>query len=181
MVNDFLLDMCLKIWKNNPLYQGGLEHIVDSRGYRRDTHGPGYRVTDVRMLGAPNRGDHNITKEAVKHLLEDLLLGNGPCGQSWPEDVLGDWINDPDVQNSETLEIELYNFASLTAGIAPRLEASSKASGEIDNSWFSVGIPRNEVGAAPTSIDASVLWGHDEFPPVLEHLKYDQEMITFCC
>jgi hypothetical protein len=66
MVNEFLLKMCLRTWKLHPLYQGDLENCVESRGYRKDKHGPGYRVTDVRMIGAPNRGIHNITPEKIK-------------------------------------------------------------------------------------------------------------------
>ncbi len=180
MVNDFLLEMCLRTWKLHPLYQGDLQYCVESRGYRKDTHGPGYRVTDVRMIGAPNRGIHNITPEKVKKLLEDLVLGNGPGGSCWPDDLLGEWLDDPDLATSETLEIELYNYASLTTGKQPRLEASAKASGEIDNSWFSIGVPRQEPGPAVPSIGADTLWSHD-FPPNSDHLNFDQEMTTLCC
>jgi len=163
MVNDFLLKMCLRTWKLHPLYEGDLENCVESRGYRKDTKGPEYRVTDVRMIGAPNRGIHNITPEKVKQLLEDLVLGNGLGGINWPDDLLGEWLDDPDLATSETLEIESYNYASLTTGKQPRLEASAKASEEIDNNWFSIGVSRQEHGPSVPLIDADT-WSQEFLP-----------------
>ena len=69
-------------------------------------------------------------------------MGKDPGGGCWLDDMLGDWVNAPDIGRSKSVEIEFYDFASLTSGIAPRLEVSSKVSGKIDNSWFSKGIPR---------------------------------------
>ena len=73
--------------------------------------------------------------------------------------------------------MELYNYASLTTGKQPRLEASAKASGEIGNIWFS---PRQEPGASVPPIDPDTFWSH-EFPPHLDHQSYDQEITTMCC
>ena len=78
------------------------------------------------------------------------------------------------------MKIEFYDFESLTSGTAPRLEDSSKAFGEIDNNWFSIGIPREEHGALLSPMDANTFWSHD-FPPVFDHLLFNQKRTNFCC
>ena len=78
---------------------------AESRGFRKDTHGPGYWVTDVRMIGAHNRECRNITLGNCKRLLEDLVWGDGPCGSCCSKDLFGEWFNDPDLVNSETSDI----------------------------------------------------------------------------
>jgi hypothetical protein len=135
---------------------------------------------NTRMMGAPNRGDQIMNPNKAKLLLEDLILGKGPDGGCWPDDMLGDWVNDPDIGRSISVEIKFYDFASLTSGTSPRLEVSSKAYGEIDDNWFSIGIPREEPSAPLSPMDANTLWSHD-FRPVLDHLLFDQEMTTLRC
>jgi hypothetical protein len=85
----------MRLWKMHPLYQGGLDHVPESRGYRKDKHRRGYRETDVRMMGGPNRGDQIMTHNQVKQLLEHLILGKSPYVECWSDDMLGDWVNDP--------------------------------------------------------------------------------------
>jgi hypothetical protein len=50
--------------------------------------------------------------EVVAKLLEELLVGDGPFGQ-WPEELLGEWINDVQVTQFEELGINLHSYASI--------------------------------------------------------------------
>ena len=74
---------------------------------------------------------------AVAKLLEELLLGDGLFVQ-WPEELLGEWINDVQVAQFEELGINLHLYASLTKNSLPRLEVIWNVSWEIENSVFSI-------------------------------------------
>ncbi len=120
--------------------------------------------------------------EVVAKLLEELFLGDDPFGQ-WPEELLGEWINDVQVTQFEELGINLYAYASLTKDSLPRLETIWNLSGEIDNPVFSIILPRPDTDR--DSFFKQIYWqavNHvHEFAPWVQHLIYDHNLRLFCC
>lgn len=120
----------------------------------------------------------------VLKLLEDLLVGKGPFGR-WPEEHLGEWLNDVHVTQFEEVQIALYSYVSLTKEVTPRLETRDHASGEIDNSMFSIQFPRSGVHRKdegfPEAYPTGMLYDETEFPPVLQHHQDDHHHRVFCC
>jgi hypothetical protein len=83
-----------------PLLNGGDERAKFKRDRQRDGAA---MPSHIRMLGDSRRCcENSYTVEAVAKLLGELLLGDGPFGQ-WPEELLGEWINDVHVTHFEEL------------------------------------------------------------------------------
>jgi hypothetical protein len=120
--------------------------------------------------------------EVVAKLLEELLQGDGPFGQ-WPEELLGEWINDVQVTQFEKLGIKLHSYASLTKDSLPRLETIWNISGEIDNSVFSIILPRPDTDRDSffKQIDWQAANHVHEFAPWVQHLLDDHNFRLFCC
>ena len=186
MVNDLLLEMGIRKWKQSDLYQPVDDDNIARGHLRRDPHAMGSGHTELRMLGAPAlTRKHGVSVERACRLIEELLKEEGP-GMAycrWPAAALGEWKDDPDLREypEGTLSIELYSHAALTSGNLPRLEATSKAAGEINNSFFSIGLDRRTIDEAPEQQGQDVMWSLEHFPPVMEHLMFDNLYYTFCC
>jgi len=120
--------------------------------------------------------------EVVAKLLEELLLGDGPFGQ-WPEELIDEWINDVQVTPFEELGINLQSYASLTKDNLPWLETIWNVYEEIDNSVFSIRLPRS--GTDRDSLFKHIDWqavSHvHEFAPLAQHLIDDPDFRPFCC
>jgi len=136
------------------------------------------------MLGVSRRRcEDTYTVEAVTKLLEELLQGDGPFGQ-WPEELLGEWINDAQVTQFEELGINLHSYASLTKDSLPRLETIWNVSGKIDNNYvFSIRLPRPDTD--PDFFFKQIDWqavNHvHESAPWVQHLIDDHNFRPFCC
>lgn len=176
--------MKIRWWKCQDMYQPLLAG-AERKKFKRDCHeaGPSGVYSEVRMLGVPQRcSEDSYTIEVVLKLLEELLSGEGPFGQ-WPEGHLGEWLNDVNVTHFEDVEIALHSYVSLTKESMPRLESREYASGEIDNSMFSIEIPRSDFddSQCPNAYTPGILYDEDNFPPVLQQHQDDLRYKTFCC
>lgn len=159
MMNDVLMEMKLRWWKRQELYQPPPDLTVPVK-FRRDDFGNGPEPTSaIRMLGKSGCCSDDQYK-AIASFLEDLLAGEGPCGL-WPADMLGDWLNDIHVTQYEEMQISLFHYVALTTGSYPRLETKGKGTGEIDNNMFVVQllvIDDEHVTFPPAPVDAETLW-----------------------
>lgn len=180
MMNDVLMEMKLRWWKRQELYQPPPDLTVPVK-FRRDDFGNGPEPTSaIRMLGKSGCCSDDQYK-AIASFLEDLLAGEGPCGL-WPADMLGDWLNDIHVTQYEEMQISLFHYVALTTGSYPRLETKGKGTGEIDNNMFVVQMPvidDEHVTLPPASVAAETLWGVTEFPRV--HMTQDHYYRAYCC
>jgi hypothetical protein len=184
MVNDIRTEMKIRWWKSHELYQP----ISDGRGegtkFKRDRQGDGPAgPSRIRMLGVPRRCcEDTYTVEAVAKLLEELLIGDSPFGQ-WPEELLGEWINDVHVTQFEELGVHLHSYVSLTKDTFPRLETIWNVSGEIDNSFFTIRLPRSDSDLVSfvAQIDWEAVNRVQEFATPAQHLITDHEFRSFCC
>ncbi len=114
LVNDLMMEMKVRWWKSQDLYQplvaaGGDEQ----KKFKRDRHGDGRaRLSNIRMLAAlKGCCEGMFTEETVVQLFEELLVGDGPFGQ-WPEEFLGEWLDDVQVTHFEELKVKLHSYAS---------------------------------------------------------------------
>ncbi len=125
------------------------------------------------------RANHASNVVEVRFL---LLLGDGPFGQ-WPEELLGEWINDVQVAQFEELGINLHSYASLTKDNLPRLETIWDIYGEIDNYVFSIILPRHDTNRDSFSkqIDRQAVNHVHEFAPWVQHLIDDHNLRLLCC
>ena len=184
MVNDLMLEMKIRWWKSHELYLPGIGGGDERTKFKRDRRGDGPAgPSHIRMLGVPRRCcEDTYTVEVVAQLLEELLLGDGPFGQ-WPEELLGEWINDVHVTQFEELGINLHSYASLTKDSLPRLETIWNASGEIDNSVFTITLPRPDTDRDSffKQIDWQAVNHAHEFAPWVQHLINDHNFRMFCC
>ena len=180
MINDVLMEMKLRLWKRQELYQPPPDLTVPVK-FSRDDFGNGPEPTSgIRMLGKSGCGSDDQYK-AIASFLEDLLARGGPCGL-WPADMLGDWLNDIHVTQYEEMQISLFHYVALTTGSYPRLETKGKGTGEIDNNMFVVQMPvidDEHVTLPPASVAAETLWGVTEFPRV--HMTQDHYYRAYCC
>ncbi len=90
MVNDLMMDMKVRWWKSQDLFQPLVAAGGDERKkFKRDRHGDRPDgPSNIRMLRAPKVCcEGTFTEVAVAQLLEELLVGDGPLGQ-WPEEFL---------------------------------------------------------------------------------------------
>jgi hypothetical protein len=123
MVNDLMTEMKIR-WKKiqdlyQPIFDGGDKRTQFKRNLQGD--GPAW-PSHIRMLRVSRRCcETTYIVEVVAKLLEELLLGDGSFGQ-WPEELLGEWINDVQVTQFEELGINIHSYASLTTDNLPRLE-----------------------------------------------------------
>ena len=185
MVNDLRMEMKVRWWKSQDLFQPLVAAGGDERKkFKRDCHGDGPAgPSNIRMLGAPKVcGEGTFTEVAVAQLLEELLVGDGPLGQ-WPEEFLGEWLDDVQVTHFEELEINLFSYASFTTDGIPRLETIDNVSGEIDNSFFCIKLPRPDADfdAFCDQLDLNVIYDVDDFAPWSQHLIDDHCFRYFCC
>ena len=184
MVTELRTEMKIRWWKSRDLYQpifdGGDERTKFKRDRQRDEPaGPSH----IRMLGFSRRCcEDTYTVEVAEKLLKELLLGVGPFGQ-WPEELLGEWINDVHVTNFEELRIHLYSYASLTKDSLPRLETIWNVSREIDSSVFSNELPRSDsdLDSFVKQIDWQAVNCIHEFAPSAQHLITDHCLKSLCC
>jgi hypothetical protein len=138
------------------------------------------------MLGVSRRCcEDTYTREDVAKLLEELLLEDGPFRQ-WPEELLGEWINDVQITQFEELGINLHSYASyafLTKDSLPWLETIWNVFGEIDNFVFSIILPRPDTDRDSffKHIDWQVVNHVHEFAPWVQHLIDDHNLRLFCC
>ena len=146
MVNDLKTEMKNRWWKSQDLYKPRVVRGDEGTKFKCDRHGGGPPgPSNILILGVSRRCcEESFTVEAVANILEELLSGDGPLGQ-WYGTVLGEWINDVHVAHFEELEITLDSYASLSKGSQPWLETISNVSGEIDNSAFSIQLPRMDT------------------------------------
>jgi hypothetical protein len=102
---------------------------------------------------------------------------------AWPEELLGDWINDVHVTQFEELGINLHSYASLTKDILLRLETIWNVSREIDNSVFSIRLPRPDANRDSflKQIDWQAVNPVHDFAPWAQHLTDDNTLRSFCC
>ena len=184
MVNDLVTEMKIRWWKSQDLYQPIFDGGDERTKFKRDRQGDGPTgPSHIRMLGVSRRCcEDTNTMEDVAKLLEELLLGDGPFGQ-WPEELLGEWINDVNVTQFEEMVINLHSYASLTKDNLPRLETIWNVSGEIDNSFFSIELPRpdSDLDSIFKQIDWQAVNHIHEFAPWPQHLVDDQNLRSFCC
>ena len=184
MVNDLITKMKIIWWKSQDLYQPIFVGGDERSKFMRDRQGDGPTwPSDIRMLGVSRRCcEDPYTVEVVAKLLEELLLGDGPFGQ-WPEKLLGEWIKDVHVTQFEELGINLHSYASLTKNNLPRLETIWNVSGEIDNSVFSIRLPRPDTDRDSflKQIDWPAVNHVHEFAPWAQHLIDDHTLPSICC
>jgi hypothetical protein len=184
MVNDLVMEMKIRWWKSQDLYQPLVAGGDDRTKFKRDQHGDGPAgPSNIRMLGAPKSCcEDSFTVEAVAKLLEELLVGNGPFGQL-PEEFLGEWLNDVHVTHFEEMEINLHSYASFTKDNIPRLETIENVSEEIDNSFFCIRFARADADfhSFYDQIDFDVVYDVNEFAPWSQHLIDDHCFRLICC
>lgn len=190
MVNDYLLKEKWLEHRHHELYQPReceLLGYVDADGRQLcpDGYGPGGRDTGVRMLGAPSRRRlHNVDTDDIKEVLARQLryAAQNPTNTTWPRQVLQGW-NDQAVMQCI---MELHSYASVSYDKERKLDAAVKRSGDIDNSWFSVSMPRSaedksELPLPPTEIPYEELTSTVEIPRDLEKMKFDYDNQTIFC
>ncbi len=130
--------MKVRWWKSQEFFQPLVAAGGDERKkFKRDFHGDGPAgPSNIRLLGAPIVcGEGTFTEVAIAQLLAELLVEDGPLGQ-WPEEFLGEWLDDVQVTHFEELEIKLHSYVSFTTDGIPRLGKTVNVSGGIDNSFF---------------------------------------------
>ena len=185
MVNDLVTEMKIRWWKSHDLYQPIFDGGNERTKLKRDRLGDGpTRPSYIRMLGVLRRCcEDTYTVEVVAKLLEELLLGDGLFGH-WPKELLGEWINNVQVTQFEELGINLHSYTSLTKDNLPRLNSIWNVSGEIDNSVFSIRLPRSDTDLADLlfkQIDWQAVNLVHEFSPWAYHLIDDHDFRSFCC
>ena len=115
-------------------------------------------------------------------IIRRTSVGDGPLGQ-WREEFLGEWLDDVQVAHFEELEIKLHSYASFTTDGIPRLETIDNVSGEIDNSFFCIKLPRPDADfdAFCDQLDLNVIYNVDDFAPWSQHLIDDHCFRFFSC
>ncbi len=83
MVKDHMMEMKIRWWKIQDLYQPLIAGVDDRTKFKRDEHGYGpVEPSNIRMFGAPKRcNEDSITVEAAAKLLQELLVGECPFGR----------------------------------------------------------------------------------------------------
>ena len=179
-----MTEMQIRWWKSQDLYQPIFDGGDEGTKFKRDSQGDGPTgPSHIRMLGVLRRCcEDTYTVEVVAKLLEELLLGDGPFGQ-WPEELLGEWINDVQATQFEELGINLHSYESLIKDSLPRLETIWNVSGEIDNFVFSIQLPRPDsyLDSFAKQIDWQAVNHVHEFAPWPQHLIDDHYFRTICC
>lgn len=190
MVNDYLLKERMLELRHHSLYQprasdrGDAEAAGENRLFRKDAHGPGVCNTGVRMLGRASKLRlHGVTVTDVRAALFTLFdcqrMDVGLVGNCWPSAIMRGWnyvaVND--------CTLELHSFASISHADRPKLDAAMKCSGDVDNSWFAISMPRSaerkaELEPTPTEIPLEELQSLTGIPRDLAKLKYDYDNLT---
>ena len=183
ITNDLLLEERVRALCKHEAYQPqGIEDTHEGRKFRRDPYGRGPSPRDLerRLLGKSGQHRlHDVEAADIKKALVELLQGKDLAKGSWPRDATGRWS----VDAVAGADVFMHSYASLTKCQKPRLEAASKAKHPIDNSWFTVSMPRSEVCCRGLQIPPDQIADEEnasrtQFPRNLAHLKKDFNDIT---